>query len=109
MEKVKRYSNWCEIDRLNGIDLIDGEKLKIKWEDGSTSIEVIKVEKYIDKILEQGGYSDIQYSIAYVPIKFKGTKSFIGLSGTKIECERINTVPVKKSEGIIRRGKKGAK
>jgi len=109
MKKVERYSNWCEIDRLNGIDLVDGEKLKIKWEDGSTSIEVIKVEKYIDKILEQGGYSDIKYSIAYVPINFKGTKSFIGLSGTKIECERINPVPIKKSEGLITRGKRGAK
>ena len=34
MNRIERYLNWCSIDRLDGLDLNDGELLIVAWPDG---------------------------------------------------------------------------
>ena len=36
MSKIECYSNWCYIDRLDGINLVDGERLEVTFPSGET-------------------------------------------------------------------------
>jgi hypothetical protein len=112
MKKVEVYSNWCYIDIL-GKDyadvLRDGEELRVKWNDGHVTNEKVIVESRTDHYSGHGGGDDITTSKAYIKVVYMGIPAMIRLAETDLLCERINPIPVKKSEGIIRRSKKVAK
>jgi len=106
MKKIERYSNWCEIDRLDGVDLQDGEQLKVQWEDGTISIETVFVDKFHQRMSEQGGYYDVPYSIAHIYANCRGTKTPIKLIDSNIKCERINAPKPEIKSGFGGRSRK---
>ncbi len=96
MNKIEHYSNWCEIDRLDGKDIEDGEKLRIKWPDGTITKETVRVEADSYSMLEQGGaYTDIPTKEAYIEVKdtIHGLKVkhklFLRAHLNKLRAERV--------------------
>lgn len=90
MKKVITYSNWCEIDQLDGKDLENGEWLRVKWPDGSITRAKVRVEKTIYSISDMGSPCDIPVSRAYVRVPHRGASARIRLAeNKKIKCERF--------------------
>lgn len=106
MKKVQIYSNWCEIDVLGSSyqdKLVNGEELKVQWNNGTTTIEKVLVEETSYDIMEQGaGRTPIPVSKAYIQIAYMGTPARIRLAESDLLCERVNAPAIKKSEGIIK-------
>jgi hypothetical protein len=45
MKPFNTYSNWGYIDQLDGIDLVDGERLRVQFPNGTIIIAPIRVQK----------------------------------------------------------------
>jgi hypothetical protein len=90
MKNVETYSNWCEIDQLDGVTLKDGEWLRVKWPDGTKTRAKVRVEQTSYRISDMGSPCDIPVSKAFVRVPYKGASARIRLAEHKdIKCERI--------------------
>lgn len=89
MNKIEIYKNWCEIDQLNGINLEDGEVLKVKWPNGEITVETIILEKTSYQVSDHGHPWDVAVNRAYAQTECRGVKCLLRLSGKDILCERV--------------------
>lgn len=82
MSKVTTYSNWCEIDQLDGKDIVDGETLLVKWPDGTKEVYEARVKKWSVPMMEQGGHTwNTPHSQAFVLVRYRGKLVEIALAG----------------------------
>lgn len=81
MGKITRYSNWCELDQLDGVTLQNGEILSVEWPDGSKSVVTIEVDNTPGTYSDHGRESPMPKSIAYTPLTYRGVKSLVPLIG----------------------------
>lgn len=91
MNKVETYSNWCEIDRLDGIDLVDGEFVHVLWPDGTETKGRVIVAKSSYEISDMGHPWTVPASKSYLKVKINGQYTQIALAGTNIKLERAKT------------------
>lgn len=87
MEKIKRYSNWCEVDQLDGVDLKNNEVLKLKFPDGKVRKTKIKVKKTKEFVSDHGHSEQIPVSEAFIEIAQFGAKALVSI--VNWEAERV--------------------
>jgi len=88
MKKVEVYSNWAELDQLEGETIHNGDVLRVKWPDGTITTETAVVHTSQDSVVEQGcGITEIPISKAYVQAEVRGAKCLVRLADNKILCE----------------------
>lgn len=87
MKPIERYSNWCSIDRLDGVDLRHGEALIIKWPDGQLQQHYIRVDVTTESVMEQGGPTQIKVSHASVLAYHRGVQVCVPITG--LEAQRV--------------------
>jgi|SRR6185369_3517450 len=92
MKKVITYSNWCEIDQLDGKPFKDGEWIRVQWPNGNKTRAKVHVENTSYRISDMGSPCDIPVSKAFVRVPYKGASARIRLAEHKdILCERIES------------------
>jgi hypothetical protein len=86
--KVETYENWCNIDRLNDKEFVNGEAVEVQWPDGTTTTEKIVYDKD-SKVLNDAGEDYLA----------RDYKAFIkaDVRGSKVK------VPLRKSDILLRR------
>lgn len=82
-KKVETDGNWCEIDKLNGKQLKDGEKLIIQFADGTEETHSITVLEDSRQVSDMGNPWTIPISRAFIKIKYHGTEKPIRIVGLK--------------------------
>jgi hypothetical protein len=103
MKKVTVYSNWCYMDAIDDLPLKSGDKIKVRWADGTETIDFVKVESRTDHYSGHGGGDDITTAKAYVTIEFRGSTCFVRLVDAGVEAELIEAAPTPKGSGLINR------
>lgn len=82
MSKIERYSNWCSYDRLDGKDVVDGERLTIAWPNGAITTERVWIDKRPEgSYADCSGSHDIPTSHAYVLINHFGVSGRVYIVG----------------------------
>lgn len=88
MNKIERYSDWwCWVDRLDGVDLKDGELLFVRFPDGTAKGVTAVVRDRRVRVSEQGGHYDARESLAYCEIDYHGVSALVPLVG--LEARRV--------------------
>lgn len=81
MSRIERYSNWCWIDRLDGVDLKNGEQLLVRWPDGILQdVRCVVVQRTVD-VQDMGNTYGAAESFAYAEIDHHGVKARVPLVG----------------------------
>lgn len=87
MNRIECYSNWCWIDRLDGVDLKHGERLLVRFPDGhELPIECVIEQKTVP-ISDHGSRFDATSSRAFAEIYFHGVPCKLPLVG--LEARRV--------------------
>jgi hypothetical protein len=81
MNKIERYSQWCEIDRLEGVDVKNGELLFVRFPNGHAQGVTAVVKVRNTSVSEQGGQYTMRESIAYAEAEYHGVKILVPLVG----------------------------
>lgn len=87
MSKIECYSNWCWIDRLDGVDLKNGELLFVKFPDGSAFGVACVVKSRTVDVQDMGHTYGAHESLAYAEIDYHGVKVLVPLVG--LEARRV--------------------
>ncbi len=88
MSKVEAYKNWfCDIDRLDEIDLKEGEDLELTFPDGT--VERVQVLLHSEKqtYTDHGHTYSMTVSKAYFTLDYHGWEMDCPLEG--LEAKRI--------------------
>lgn len=88
MSRIERYSNWCEIDRLDSIDLKEGEFLQVFWPNGDIEILVCGINSHSYTISDHGHPYSVPVREAYIHANYKGQPIKVELLG--LEAQRFN-------------------
>ena len=83
------YSNWCCIDKLDGEEFANGEKVYAKWPDGGVTREKIRYVKGTDVVYDMGHNYDAPDYRAFIDVTFRGVKVAVPLRNSKIRLKRI--------------------
>lgn len=87
MDKIERYSNWCWIDRLDGVDIQNGEVLFVRFPDGHAQNVTAVVKRRSVPWDDMGHPCSLPESFAYAEIEYHGVKSLLPLVG--LEARRV--------------------
>jgi len=110
-EKVVVYSNWCYIDQLAGIDLQDGERVAVRWPDGTVTKETVGVDSSTEETTDHGHRCPIPIRKSYIDLPIVSHRGYaltsrIFLNTTELELKRVpngrrelTTVRMKKRKG----------
>lgn len=88
MKTIDAFENWGSTDSLDQWTLVDGEVLRIKWPDGSTTDERICVEVATFEYDDMGHRCTGTNHLAYVFAMHRGIASKIYLRG--MPAERVH-------------------
>ena len=105
--KIETYSNWCHFDRLDGVDLVDGDRLIITFPDGKERLVKAIVQREDYTTYEQGGHhTNIPVRRAYAETSVWGVPVKLPLAG--LEARRASSawqMKVEESFNISGRGR----
>jgi hypothetical protein len=76
-------------DSLEGYYLRDGDKIKVQWEDGSITEEVVCCEILKTTKPTCYSYGDVTITKAYIDVNYKGNTIKVYLRDSDLLCERI--------------------
>lgn len=103
MKKVEIYSNWCHYDVIDGVQIKTGDKLLIRWANGTETVHIAKVDSTVVYYSGHGGGDDIPISKAFVTIEYNGSTFPIRLVDAGVEAEVIEPATVLPNSGSITR------
>lgn len=86
MNKVKRINNWSCWDELDGVELKNGEKIKVRWPSGKETIETVCVIPLLD---ESSHFESNPQKLAFVNIVVDNLIAEVKLAQDGILCERV--------------------
>lgn len=69
---INVYENWCQYDQLGHRTLEGGEKVEVKWPDGSVTQQKVSVSRSAMKALDHGKETHIPISKAYILVEMNG-------------------------------------
>ncbi len=81
MSPIKTYGNWCEIDQLDDIALVDGELLNLRYPDGHTESTKICVIESCRPYQDHGHEYTMRVKRAFVEFTIHGATGRIYLGG----------------------------
>jgi hypothetical protein len=88
MSPITTLYSWSHSDQLDGIDLIDGEALMLRWPDGHTERVTIRVEKMERAYMDHGHQDSAIDSIAYVEVVIHGAEIGVNVGDAGFQAER---------------------
>jgi hypothetical protein len=88
MSRVARYSDWCWIDRLDGVDLKHGELLDVHWPDGHAERITCVVHSRGVDIQDMGSKYTATESFAYAEAEHHGVKALVPLVGVEARRDK---------------------
>lgn len=71
-QTIKVYSNWCYIDQLDGKDIKPGERVEVRWPDGTTSMSVLGLDMKTFTYYDHGNTRKGPDHFAYVEERVHG-------------------------------------
>lgn len=93
---IVQYSDWGYFDQLDGKTLQEGEKLFVRWPDGSETQHICHIKSTSIYIMEHGSHCDIPTVQAIVRINHNGVQAEIPLRQPGIKCRRVTSTSVAK-------------
>lgn len=82
MKIITRDDNWRSVDQLDGIDLMDGEQLIIKWPDNGLLEQVtIRTNRHDVELPDHGSSFTSVESHAFIIREYRGITVKVGLLG----------------------------
>lgn len=86
MKEILFYEGLIAVDRLDGKELVDGEKLRVKFADGTIEPhEVIIQSEHFNR--DKGGPLELVRRRAFFKIRYKGNSKWITAVG--LQAERV--------------------
>jgi len=86
MKEILFYEGLIAVDRLDGKELVDGEKLMVKFADGTVEPhQVIIQSEHFNR--DKGGPLELVRRRSFIKIRYKGTTKWITAVG--LQAERI--------------------
>lgn len=83
------YNDYCQQDALLGFPLVHGERLSVKWPDGTkTTCKVIVEEERSTQFDHTSPYSFVTRK-AYVMVRVNGAKGQFRLCDADVLCKRV--------------------
>lgn len=89
MSQVTQYGNWCYIDRLDGEDLQDGERVIVTWPDGVEEEHRVIVTQIHRTAGDMGHETVIPIRRAYVAVRIHGAEALVNLRTAELDVRRI--------------------
>lgn len=90
MSPVEQVSNWGYCDTLDGRRLVQGERLRVRWPDGSETVETCHIHAGRFAHEDHGRPAQGPNDIAFVTGSMRGLDVVICLRQEGILCERVN-------------------
>lgn len=87
MNKVERVTVCRSFDELDGVELKNGELLRVKFPNGKEFVTKCNIETKIDKCSH---YDSIINSFSFIFVDFNGSAAMVKLAQHEILCERIS-------------------
>lgn len=81
------YGQLPRHSELDGVRLIDGDKLEVVWSDGSKSKHKVVLQCWWDKAIKNGHTTETFQERATVKIQMDGYQKMVSIEG--LYCERI--------------------
>ena len=81
VNKITAYKDWCDIDRLDGLDLENGELLHVEFPDRTLVSVITTVKKW--HVGGGPGEARLPYSKASIPVEYHGVAIDLPLAGLK--------------------------
>lgn len=91
MGTVKVGGDWAYIDQLDGISLKDGERLHVKWPDGTITIETCAIDRDTFTYNEMGHEGKGPNHKAYLAISYKGVEVRYYLRHSSLLVGRVDS------------------
>lgn len=91
MTEVTTYSNWCEWDQLDGVNLEHDEAIRLRFPDGHEAEISVRLNSFSREESDMGPPCTIPHRIAYVDLKIHGVTASVRLAGSGILVERCRT------------------
>lgn len=86
---IETYRNWCDYDRLDGVDLWNGEPLLLKMPDGTERECTVVLKESSYRISDMGSPYDVPVKTAYVEVPVNGAVAKMRLAGQGILAKRL--------------------
>jgi len=99
MGKIERYSNWCELDQLDGETIKDGETLEVTFPNGKVIKLKAAVESYSQSYNDHGHDYTMPVSHAYHKSWWAGVPVQVSLVGLEAKRIKGETHGKKEKEG----------
>lgn len=90
MEKVVVGGDWSYEDELAGTYLKNGERIRVRWPDGTEEDHKVHLEVTSTPIFDHGKSYPGRCAQAFIKVKLHGETLLVRLSDTKLLCERIS-------------------
>lgn len=88
-QKVTEYNNWCHYDQLDGVDLSAGEKVIVRWPDGTEEATTVIVKRSRYEMSDMGIPCTIPEQRAYLSGMYRGVAIEIPLQGSALLLKRV--------------------
>lgn len=88
-------STWCYHDQLGGVDVVDGERMRLRWPDGHEDTHVVHVESR----RSEGMRDSISHKQAYVMSRVHGVPAQVWLRDSGVLGERVTAAAEKEHGG----------
>ena len=76
--------DWCDIDRLHGNALVDGEKLEVMWPDGTTEAVKVHLVDHSYAVNDMGSMYNVPVLKAHADTLYHGARALIPLHGLNV-------------------------
>ncbi len=83
--QITRETGYRCVDQLDGKDLMEGEKLRMSWPDGSTEEVACQTERSSKYMQDGNAHFDLFTSLAYVDVPHRGLNARLYLFGLTAE------------------------
>lgn len=82
MNQVNTFTEFADLDQLDGVTLVDGELLDVEFPDGVVERHRIRVKSWIERAgVASGRMIDTPFAKAYVEITYRTKGAWIRLPG----------------------------
>jgi len=86
--KVEVYSNWGYWDRLDGENLVDGEKVIVRWPDGREGPKTVSVERTVELGNDMSHVIEVPSERAYITASVHGATVRLRLADADVLVKR---------------------